>query len=79
MEYSFAPCQIAELSMKVEEEGAKFYNQLADIIQNETIKKIFSYLACLELEHKSALSLIAEESKKQDSQDAYSINLYGIM
>ena len=67
MGHTFSLHQIAEIVMEVEQAGAKFYEQLADQNPDETVKRIFTFLANQEQDHYDVFSNIATESRAKDS------------
>jgi rubrerythrin len=74
--YPFASYQIAELAMQLEEEGQKFYLQVADKVDDKTVKEVFIFLAQQEAVHKTHFSQIAERLKEKDTPDRYLLDIY---
>jgi rubrerythrin len=77
-EYYFSPYQIAEMAMGVEEEGARFYQELAGSVDNGRLKGIFANLARAELKHRETFRTIADTLHKEDLNE-YSVDVAGLM
>lgn len=73
-EFYFSLYQIAEMAMKIEEAGARFYAQLARTADREDLRKVFHSLAQAEGEHQKAFARIADEFRSAGAQE-YSIDL----
>jgi erythrin-vacuolar iron transport family protein len=77
--YFFAPYQLAEIAMKIEDDGAVFYTFLSDKTNDVNAKKVFDFLAQQEILHKGVFETIMTESQKVDSEEGYDIDLYSHM
>jgi rubrerythrin len=79
MFYSFAPYQLAEIAMDIEESGIVFYSELAKRTTDENIKKVFTFLSEQEIQHKRSFEIIKNESRKTEDEGEYTIDLLSQM
>jgi rubrerythrin len=74
--YFFAPYQLAEIAMNIEDIGAIFYTNLSEKTNDNNAKKVFEFLAQQEILHKGVFEIIMMESHQTDSEEGYSVDLY---
>ena len=75
MTFYFAPYEIAQLAMQIEEEGQIFYIKIANVTQNESAKKMFKFLSDQELIHKQTFQNFAAESEHTEKTEEYSVDV----
>ena len=75
MGYFFAPYQIVEMAMHVEEKGAEFYKYLGERNRDVKVKKIFAELSNQEINHREIFNKLALEARKIGAEYEYSINV----
>lgn len=76
--HDFSAYQVAEMAMGVEEAGASFYERLAAVAEDETLKDIFIALAKAELSHREQFRGIAD-SFRNDDRNEYAVDLCLLM
>jgi rubrerythrin len=79
MFFSFAPYQLSEIAMEIEESGAMYYSELAKRSVDENVKKVFMFLSEQEVLHKRSFEAITEQSKKMEDEGEYTIDLLSQM
>jgi rubrerythrin len=77
-EYYFSAYQIAEMAVKVEEAGARFYARLADSVKAQEVKNVFMILSKAEVRHQDAFRKIADSFRKEEAGE-YSVDLAMLM
>jgi len=67
----FNASEIYQFAIKIEENGEKFYKDLARKIENEEIKNLFNYLASEEVKHKETFENMLSKIKDYDLSGEY--------
>jgi rubrerythrin len=67
----FEASDIVEMAIRIEENGADFYNYAEKIAKQEEAKKLFAHLALEELSHKKVFKAIFAEIEKFSTPESY--------
>lgn len=68
----FAPAELLEIAIHIEENGQRFYSRAAKSIDDQTVRLIFNHLADEEVRHQELFSgLLAEADSYKPVMEAY--------
>jgi rubrerythrin len=79
MSYYVGTHEVARLAVDIEDAGNRFYTHLVQVCRDGKAKKLFSYLAEQETQHKIKFQTIADETDKTEIQSEYVIDILGLM
>jgi rubrerythrin len=67
----FEPAEIFQFAIRIEENGEKFYRQMAKKLDEKKVKELFSFLADEEVKHKKIYEEMVSEIEKYEPFEAY--------
>ena len=67
----FEPSEIFQFAIRIEENGEKFYRQMAQKLKDETVKELFSALADEEVKHRKTYEGLVSKIEKYEPFEAF--------
>ncbi len=68
----FKASEIYQFAIRIEENGERFYHQMAQKIENANMEKVFTYLANEEVKHKKTFEDMVSKIEKYEPPESYS-------
>jgi rubrerythrin len=76
---SFTASDAMEIAVKMEENGQKFYNRMAEKLNDPELKKLFLFLANEEVKHKALYNEILKKVGENQWQEDYPEEYYNYL
>ncbi|OYD15867.1 hypothetical protein CH333_04745 [candidate division WOR-3 bacterium JGI_Cruoil_03_44_89] len=67
----FEASEIYQFAIRIEENGERFYHQMAQKIENANMEKVFTYLANEEVKHKKTFEDMVSKIEKYEPPESY--------
>lgn len=67
----FEASEIYQFAIRIEENGERFYRQMAQKIENANMEKVFTYLANEEVKHKKTFEDMVSKIEKYEPPESY--------
>ncbi|MFH1877733.1 MAG: ferritin family protein [Candidatus Omnitrophota bacterium] len=79
MDRYFSACEIVEMGIQIEKNGADFYNGLADMAKNPEARAVFEHLAQAEERHIEVFQRISSDNCRYEPEGAYPDEYFSYM
>lgn len=71
MGHLFKPNEVFQIAVRIEQNGERFYREMARRLDDQEVKKLFSYLADEEIRHREFYEALLAEAGEIEPEESY--------
>lgn len=71
MGHLFNPSEVFQIAVRIEQNGEKFYREMAKRLEDKEVKKLFSHLADEEIRHREFYEALLAEAGEIEPEESY--------